>query len=83
MIEAALQQVMTRAAQLPPAGQQELAAQFEQVLDTFLQEEATHPVFTDEVAWMKHLGMDDESIARVMEEPLEPEPGEAYLDADA
>ena len=78
-----LQKVIQQAEQLEPAQQQAIAAQFQQVLDAFLQAEAAHPVFTDEVEWMRHLGMSEESIARVMAEPIEPEPGEAYLDADA
>ena len=78
-----LQKVIQQAEQQEPAAEQALAAQFQQVLDAFLQEEAAHPVFTDEVEWMCHLGMSEESIARVMAEPTEPEPDEAYLDADA
>lgn len=39
--------------------------------------------FDDEVEWMRHLGMSEESIARVLAEPVEPDPGEIYLDADA
>ncbi|HEY7123371.1 MAG TPA: hypothetical protein VH540_05425 [Ktedonobacterales bacterium] len=39
--------------------------------------------FDDEVEWMRHLGMSEDSIARVLAESVEPEPGEAYLDADA
>ncbi len=39
--------------------------------------------FDDEVEWMRHLGMSEDSIARVLAESVEPEPGEVYLDADA
>ncbi len=38
--------------------------------------------FDDEVAWMRHLGMSEESIARVLAAPVDPEPGEEYIDAD-
>ena len=82
MIATELQQVLSRAAELPPDEQQAVAARFQQVLDTFLDEHA-HPVFTDEVAWMKHLGMSDEDIAWVLAQPTNPEPGEAYVNADA
>lgn len=78
-----LQKVIQRAEQLEPAQQQILAEAIQQVIDHILQEEADHPVFTDEVEWMKHLGMSDEDIAWVMAQPTEPEPGETYLDADA
>jgi len=78
-----LQRVIQQAEQLDPAQQETLAAQFQQVLDAFLQEEAAHPVYADEVEWMRHLGMSEESIARVMAAPIDPEPGEEYLDADA
>lgn len=57
---------------------QEARASLEKLLDVL-----AHPVFTDEVEWMKHLGMSDEDIAWVMAQPTEPEPGEAYLDADS
>lgn len=60
----------------PPA--QEARAALEALLDAI-----AHPIFTDEVEWMRHLGMADEDIAWVMAQPTEPEPGEAYLDADA
>lgn len=82
MIDTALQQILERAAQLTPNEQQAIAAQFQQVLDTFL-DEIAHPIFPDEVAWMKHLGMSDEDIAWVLAQPTDPEPGEAYVDADA
>lgn len=78
-----LQKVIQQAEQLEPAQQQAIAAQFQQVLDAFLQEEAAHPVFTDEIEWMRHLGMPEEDIAWVMEQPTEPEPDEEYLDAAA
>ncbi len=44
-----LQKLIQQAEQLEPAQQQAIAMQFQQVLDAFLQEEAAHPVFTDEV----------------------------------
>ncbi len=77
-----LQRVIQQAEQLEPAQQEALAAQFQQVLDAFLEDQA-HPVFTDEVEWMRHLGMSEEDIAWVMAQPTDPEPGEEYLDADA
>lgn len=62
--------------------QAELVQQARQALEIAL-DEIAHPVFSDEVEWMRHLGMPEEDIARVMAEPTEAEPGEAYLDANA
>jgi hypothetical protein len=39
-------------------------------------------VFYSDEEFMRGLGMSEESIARVMAAPVEPEPGEEYLDAD-
>lgn len=39
-------------------------------------------VFYSDEEFMRALGMSEESIARVMAAPTEPEPGEEYVDAD-
>ncbi len=44
-----------------------------QGLDSF-----RHPIYTDEEAFMRALGMLDEDIAWVMAQPVEPAPDEVY-----
>lgn len=43
---------------------------------------AQHQVYHSEEEFMQALGMSEERIARIMAEPVEPEPGEEYEHAD-
>jgi glutamate-1-semialdehyde aminotransferase len=51
----------------------DLAKQGENLLVTGQSHNPIIATFDDEVEWMRHLGMSEDSIARVMAEPVEPE----------
>ncbi len=82
MIET-LKRAIEQAGHLPPDQQEIVAKQMQRLLNVFQEVEPGHPIFFDEEAWMRHLGMPEEDIAWVMAQPTEPEPDEEYIDADA
>lgn len=65
---------------LPDEQQWQLSARFLHALSEYL--ESVRPIYHSEEAFMRALGMSDERIARLLAEPVEPEPGEEYEHAD-